>query len=74
MRNESLLNWLKKASQDDIEKTGTSIGYLRNIGYGYKKASPALAVQLERLTEGQITRKDLRPEDWREIWPELNAA
>jgi len=26
---------------------------------------------IERATEGAVTRRDLRPDDWREIWPEL---
>ena len=26
---------------------------------------------IERATSGAVTRRDLRPEDWREIWPEL---
>lgn len=30
-------------------------------------------VAVERATSGKVTRKDLRPEDWRAIWPELAA-
>lgn len=26
---------------------------------------------IERATGGAVTRRDLRPDDWREIWPEL---
>jgi len=26
---------------------------------------------IERATGGQVTRKDLRPQDWHLIWPEL---
>ncbi len=26
---------------------------------------------IERATDGQVTRKDLRPDDWHLIWPEL---
>jgi len=26
---------------------------------------------IERATSGAVTRKDLRPDDWHEIWPEL---
>src|SRR5690606_33751767 len=26
---------------------------------------------IERATKGLITRRDLRPDDWHEIWPEL---
>lgn len=28
---------------------------------------------IERLCAGKVTRKDLRPNDWQEIWPELAA-
>ncbi len=26
---------------------------------------------IERVTDGQVTRQDLRPDDWHLIWPEL---
>lgn len=29
------------------------------------------AVQIEAATNGGVTRKDLRPNDWAQIWPEL---
>ena len=32
---------------------------------------PLYCVAIERVTNGAVTRKDLRPDDWREIWPEL---
>ena len=28
-------------------------------------------VEIEQVTNGQVTRKDLRPDDWAQIWPEL---
>lgn len=28
-------------------------------------------VAIERATGGAVTRKDLRPDDWESIWPEL---
>lgn len=28
---------------------------------------------IERATGGQVTRQDLRPSDWQDIWPELAA-
>lgn len=28
-------------------------------------------VSIERVTGGQVTRIELRPKDWQEIWPEL---
>lgn len=29
---------------------------------------------IERATVGQVTRKDLRPDDWQCIWPELATS
>lgn len=31
-------------------------------------------VPVERATEGEVTRRDLRPDDWEQIWPELADA
>lgn len=28
-------------------------------------------VSIERVTRGAVTRRDLRPDDWHLIWPEL---
>lgn len=36
--------------------------------------SPALAVRIEQASGAQVTRRDLRPDDWRQIWPELADA
>lgn len=35
---------------------------------------PKQCVRIEQLTRGAVTRRELRPDDWREIWPELDAA
>jgi hypothetical protein len=50
---------------------GTSFDYLRQIGYGNRSCSPLLAVRLERVSQGVITRKQLFPDDWDRLWPEL---
>lgn len=31
-------------------------------------------VAIERMTRGAVTRRDLRPQDWQNIWPELAPA
>lgn len=31
-------------------------------------------VPIERATNGKVTRKDLFPNDWQDIWPELVEA
>lgn len=38
---------------------------------GTRPVPPKKCVVVERITNGAVTRKDLRPNDWREIWPEL---
>ena len=32
---------------------------------------PEFCTAIERATEGKVTRRDLRPDDWHRIWPEL---
>lgn len=34
-------------------------------------APPEYCYAIERATNGQVTRRDLRPDDWQDIWPEL---
>ena len=37
-----------------------------------KRQVPAVRCPLiERATDGEVTRRDLRPDDWHLIWPEL---
>jgi DNA-binding transcriptional regulator YdaS (Cro superfamily) len=31
-------------------------------------------VAIENATGGKVTRRELRPDDWRSIWPELEEA
>lgn len=73
-KHTQLLEWLKSASDDAVERTGTSRGYLKQIAYGNKQASAALAVSLERESAGTLSRRSLRPTDWNLIWPELASA
>ena len=34
---------------------------------------PERCVEIEKATDGEVARQDLRPEDWQKIWPELAA-
>jgi hypothetical protein len=58
---------LKVSKQLDIDEQ-----YLYQILKGIKQASPALARQLNKL-DPKISLKELRPNDWRDIWPELKV-
>jgi DNA-binding transcriptional regulator YdaS (Cro superfamily) len=35
---------------------------------------PERCVELEMATDGMVTRRDLRPDDWLRIWPELRPT
>lgn len=40
---------------------------------GKKRVPAERCVPIERATGGAVTRKDLRPDDWADIWPEAQA-
>ena len=73
-KHTQLLEWLKTASDEVVERTGTTRGYLKQIAYGNKQASAGVASSLERESRGLLTRQSLRPTDWAIIWPELASA
>lgn len=52
-------------------KCGTSIGYLRKALSAGQVPSPERCVLIEQITGGALSRRDLRPDDWHRIWPEL---
>jgi len=43
-------------------------------GYAKRRPGPTHCVAIERATDGSVTRRDLRPDDWHLIWPELVEA
>ncbi|WAC75331.1 YdaS family helix-turn-helix protein [Roseateles sp. SL47] len=49
----------------------TSVGHLNNVAYGHATANAALARRIEELSNQQVRRWTLRPDDWHVIWPEL---
>jgi len=57
-------------------KVAYALGYsdIRNVAYwtrGERWFTPKHCVTIERLTAGQITRKELRPHDFADHWPDL---
>lgn len=53
------------------EKLEISLSYLSQLASGRSSVSPERCISIEQATNGEVTRKDLRPEDWERIWPEL---
>lgn len=56
------------------KRCGTTKGHLQNVMYGTVPLAPIVCVAIERESAGAVTRKDLRPDDWRKIWPELTKT
>ena len=50
---------------------GTTYGHLKNVAFSGKPCGEKLAMALELATDGAVTRRELRPTDWWEIWHEL---
>ncbi|MBV4519697.1 MULTISPECIES: transcriptional regulator [Pseudomonas] len=47
------------------ERSGTSVGNLKQIAYGYRLAGPGLAINLDRESGRAVTCEELRPDiDW----------
>lgn len=61
-----------------VSKLADAIGVgqsaISNLMSRNGKPSPENCVAIERVTKKAVTRKDLRPDDWHLIWPELAQA
>jgi DNA-binding transcriptional regulator YdaS (Cro superfamily) len=53
------------------------LGVSRNLVYQWVNNIRPVAARhcprIEALTDGQVTRPELRPDDWRALWPDLPA-
>ncbi len=54
------------------KETGLSNEEISMFKTGKRKPPPHAAVLIEVATNGKVTRKDLRPSDWKKYWPELS--
>lgn len=48
--------------------------WLSSAGVKGRQVPPKQCVRIEALTKGAVSRRELRPDDWRDIWPELECA
>ncbi|POA50754.1 MULTISPECIES: transcriptional regulator [Pseudomonas] len=65
----SLHTYMKSLDKLQVEdlacRCKTTMGQLKQIAYGNRRASGGLAVNLERETKGAVTCEELRPDiDW----------
>lgn len=59
-------------SQQKIAKiAGVSQPFVCRVLNGRAEFSPFSCVAIEAASFGKVSRKDLRPKDWQDIWPEL---
>ncbi|WP_175786368.1 transcriptional regulator [Burkholderia cenocepacia] len=69
---KSFLAVATKAEREDFaSRCGTTPAFLRNVIYGTRRPGEKLCVAIERESGCVVTRRDLRPDDWQDIWPEL---
>jgi DNA-binding transcriptional regulator YdaS (Cro superfamily) len=50
------------------QELGVPPGYLCQMASGYVKVPPSRALKIEQITNGQVTRKELLPDDWHKYW------
>lgn len=74
---EKLLKFFNSLSAQDrldfMACVETTENYIRKAVSAKQLLSPKLCVQIEQATDGAVTRRDLRPDDWAQIWPELKG-
>lgn len=61
------------SQQQFADKLGVSQGLVHQWITGRTPVSAKKAVLIEKRTNYEVTRKDLCPDDWDEIWPELGS-
>ena len=68
-----LLHYVKtQATQRELAtKLAITPVLINQWANGKRPIPPERCVEIERATEGYVTRRDLRPDDWMRIWPEL---
>lgn len=71
-----LIEYVKgRGSQRDLaDKIGITPVLISQWANELRPVPPERCVEIERATAGQVSRKDLRPDDWHKIWPELAVA
>ena len=68
------LRTIPRSLREEIAQScDTSVAYIRKACNVGQLLSPARCVVIEQMSHGIVSRKDLRPDDWKLIWPELGC-
>jgi hypothetical protein len=49
-------------------------GFISHLATGRRPVPIKYCLQIEQYTQGKVSRRDLRPDDFVQIWPELAEA
>lgn len=74
---DTIVNFLAESRLTQSEfarRIGLSQSMLYQMIKGLRPVPEKICVRIERATAGAVTRRDLRPDDWADIWPELKEA
>ena len=52
---------------------GVTVAFVNHLVQGRRSVPVRYCIQIEQYTNGTVSRRDLRPEDYSQIWPELAA-
>ena len=69
IRAMELKDYLAELTPDErqtfADACESSVGHIKNIGYGYKPCAEKLAIAIEKNSGGKVRCEDLRPDvDW----------
>ena len=68
--NDYFVKQPRGARSEMAKALGIGRSFFSQLSRGDANISPARAVEIERLSGGGISRKDLLPTKWQDIWPE----
>ena len=74
-----LLDYVKQGETGGQSRLAKALGLSSTVlvsqwANGVRDVPFDRCVAIEVATGGQVTRKDLRPDDWQKVWPELEEA
>lgn len=75
----TLLEFIKNlegaALQQFAENCSTSVGQLKQVAYGHRRANAQLAIAIDRNTAGEVACEEVRPDiDWQYLRGNARAA
>ena len=73
MKLDDFLNTSDMTASELARRVGVSDVCISQWRNEIRQVPIERAVLIERHTDGAVTRQELRPDDWRDIWPELGC-